>query len=84
MSDLAEVQDLASALHRKLKNYGQDIRNASRQPRSSRDETLLKSLKSRRTAVDKAYSACVSNLKETDPVKRADAYRVHLSQYQQL
>jgi len=66
-----DVAQLTAAFHRKLKNHGEDIRKASRVPTAQRDPVRLKAFKRSRTLVDKAYSACLANQKETDLVKHA-------------
>lgn len=69
-----DIRQLATALHRKLKNYGEDIRKASRVPTAQRDAVHLKALKRDRTFVDQAYSRSAKLLASTDHEERVKHY----------
>lgn len=75
-----ELENLATALRRKLLNLSGDIRRA-RKNKLKKEEIQI--LISSRKAVDKAYSSCVVAMLNNDAKEREKAYRNSLECYKQ-
>lgn len=79
-----DTDALSKALHRKLLNINNDIRKYRlRKPKDKNLEEYTQ-LKATSKVLDKAYSACKNNLKQTDSVKAAEVYRACLSTYNKI
>jgi len=81
MSIDEDVVELGVALARKLKRYGQDIRDYRKRPERDQDAIEFGHLKAKRKVLDQTYSACCQNQKESDPHLKKRAYDAHKATY---
>lgn len=81
MLEAGAFESLATAMHRKLRAVGQDIRDerAKKYPNTK----LLLALKVLRKRLDIGYSACVVLSKNHDEAQRERDYKTLLALYQQ-
>ncbi len=84
MSVDSDALDLSQALHRKLLNYGRDIRAYRKRPSHAQDESELRALRENRSVIDRTYSACIRNLQEQDPQLKKRNYDAHKDIYTRL